>query len=940
MTLSLNRTTRKILFSGFFIILLSHPGFSQTMLPTGFSSTTIGSGWTAPVGTAFDNSGNKLFVWEKGGKVYLCNWNTTTQLYTKQATPVLNISDEVGNWRDFGMLGFALDPNFNVNGFIYVLYVVDRHHLLYFGTTNYNTATDTYFDATIGRVTRYKTVTTVNGIEADVNTRTILIGESISTGIPILHQSHGVGSLHFAADGSLLISAGDGANYNSLDKGSEVNTYYVQALADGIIRPKENVGAYRSQLIDCLNGKLLRINPVTGDGIPSNPFYDPALPRSAKSRVWAMGFRNPFRFSVRPNTGSTNMLTGDIGEVYLGDVGHNTFEELNIIKEGGANFGWPIFEGYKYHPTYSVSANWTANQDEPNPLFGINGCTLQYFNFQQLIKQATADNIHTVFNPCNSAVAIVSGNDNRFFHSTPAIDWKHGTDSARINYFVGNDLKIAQLGSPESGATGTPYRGNCAIGGCWYTGSSFPVSYKDSYFMGDLGGKFLKNATMKNASQVQSVTNFASGFGNIVCITENPLDGSLIIVDMGAAASGPIAAVPVAVKRISYGGNQPPVIILNQALNYGTSPLTIAFQSSYSYDPEGFPITYSWNFGDGSPVSTEANPTHIFTAPTSAPAPFTVTLTITDQQGATDKESMIVSVNNTPPTVDITSPVKNSFYKIGPDTLYSLAATVTDAEHTDPQLTYEWQTKLIHNNHSHTEPAVYGKTSSALISRIGCNGDDYHWQVRLTVTDGAGLSTTDYSDIYPQCTSAPLPLVLKSFMVKSDENRNNLLRWITEAENNVGYFELERSSNGNTFKTLEKMAAKNGPLQNEYSFLDENPYKGFNYYRLKMADKDGSFRYSFTVKINAGMKPEEALSVSPNPVANKMIISTRYSSRQNVIIRILNLKGQQVYSRNEVTVTGDNSFVIDQLNGLNPGVYIVEIQDENSSRRTKMIKAN
>ncbi len=283
-------------------------------------------------------------------------------------------------------LGFALDPNFDVNGFIYVLYVVDRHHLVNFGTGSYNAATNQYYDATIGRVTRYKTITTANGLEADVNTRTILIGESITTGIPILHESHGIGSLHFAADGSLLISTGDAASYTATDKGSLSVTYYVQALADGILKPKENVGAYRAQLIDCLDGKLLRINPVTGDGIPSNPFYDPALPRSAKSRVWAMGFRNPFRFSIRPNTGSTNMLTGDIGEVYLGDVGYNTFEELNIIKEGGTNFGWPIFEGHKYHTSYAALANYTANQDEPNPLFGTGGCTLQYFNFQQLIK--------------------------------------------------------------------------------------------------------------------------------------------------------------------------------------------------------------------------------------------------------------------------------------------------------------------------------------------------------------------------------------------------------------------------------------------------------------------------------------------------------------------------------------------------------------------------
>ncbi len=372
----------------------------------------------------------------------------------------------------------------------------------------------------------------------------------------------------------------------------------------------------------------------------------------------------------------------------------------------------------------------------------------------------------------------------------------------------------------------------------------------------------------------------------------------------------------------------------------GVSPLTVAFQSSFSYDPEGLPITYSWNFGDGSPLSTEANPTHIFTAPTSAPTAFLVTLTIRDQQNATATESIIVSANNTPPAVNITSPVKNSFYKIGPDSSYSLEATVTDQEHSAAQLTYEWQTTLKHNNHSHTEPIVNGSTASTIISRIGCNGDDYHWQVRLTVTDGAGLSTTDYSEIYPQCTSAPLPLILKSFMVKSDEDRNNLLRWVTEAENNVDHFLLERSSNGISFKTLEKIPAKNGPLQNEYSYLDDNPHKGFNYYRLKMADKDGSARYSFVIKINAGVKTAEALTVSPNPVTNKFIVSTQYASRQNITIRILDINGKPVYTRNEVSVTGQNSFVLDNLQNIAPGTYILELKDDMQSRRTKIIKAN
>ena len=268
---------------------------AQINLPPGFSYSYAVTGLSQPVGSAFNSDGTKLFVWEKGGKVYLFNWNSSTQQYVKQTTPVLDISPEVGNWRDHGLVGFAVDPNFNVNGLIYLSYVVDRHYLMNFGTGSYNANTNNYNSATIGRVTRYATTTGGGNLTAVTASRTILIGESKTTGIPVLYESHGVGSLVFAADGTLLVSTGDAASYLAPDIGSKVETYYIQALADGIMRDNENVGAFRSQMLNSLCGKILRIDPVTGNGISSNPFYDASFPMSAKSRVWTLGLRNPFR---------------------------------------------------------------------------------------------------------------------------------------------------------------------------------------------------------------------------------------------------------------------------------------------------------------------------------------------------------------------------------------------------------------------------------------------------------------------------------------------------------------------------------------------------------------------------------------------------------------------------------------------------------------------
>jgi glucose/arabinose dehydrogenase len=731
-----------------FFLFLCEPSQAQISLPPGFYSLDIASGFDQPVGAQFTTDGLQLFVWEKGGKVYMCNRNGSG-LYVKQEEPVLDISAEVLNWRDHGLLGFALDPNFAANRLIYLLYAVDRRFLMEDNSISADGTGELTVAqrATIGRLTRYKTIINGNGnlvIDPNPAERVILLGETPSTGIPILFESHGVGTLVFASDGTLLLSAGEGASYLGHDYGSDPNTYFAQALIDGIIRPEENVGAFRSQMLNSLSGKLLRIDPVTGEGVSSNPFYSANEPDSPKSKVWALGLRNPFRFTIRPGKGSANPSAGDIGEIYIGDVGFGIYEELNIIKSPGMNCGWPIFEGLDFSPDY---LGYITNMDEINPL----GCQ-PYFTFGDLLKQATEDGINTVYNPCNAAVAIDSGN--RFFHLRPALEWDHGQEVARVGIFDGNNAAVATIGTPESNVTGSPFQGNCSIGGFWYTGNLFPIYFRNTYFHGDFGGQWIKSIKIDFTDVVQEVKNFASGLGQnaVVCIAENPLDGTVAYVDV---ANG-------TVKAISYGGNQYPVVKMSSDVKYGTSPLTVNFTGDASFDPDGNnPITYAWDFGDPdneeNNTSTLANPSHTFTFATD-PKKYVVKLTITDNGSPvkSSTDSIIISVNNTPPVISINSPPDNSTYTVGGNITYPLTATVTDAEHEEGQLKYRWQTILRHNNHEHAEPIDTNRNSQTQISAFGCNGEDYSWFIKLKVTDAAGLSATDSSRIYPACASGIL----------------------------------------------------------------------------------------------------------------------------------------------------------------------------------------
>ncbi len=324
--------------------------FGQT-LPANFSDALVMGGWNAPVGATWDANG-RLYVWEKRGQVWI------VENGVRLPNPLLNISDEVGDWRDHGFLGFALDPDFLTNGRIYGMYAVDRHHLMNHGTGNYNPGTNEYYAATIMRITRW-TAIGPNFNTVDYASRAVLLGETRQTGVPLLHESHSTGSLMFGSDGTLLATVGDGASYNVVDVGSSSDTYWSQALTDGIIRPAENVGALRAQLLNSFNGKLLRMDPATGDGVPSNPWYDPAAPRAPKSRVFAMGLRNPYRATIKPNSGSTNPADARPGVVYIGDVQWSTWEDLNVCTEAGMNFGWPLFEGLT--PQSGYMAALTAN---------------------------------------------------------------------------------------------------------------------------------------------------------------------------------------------------------------------------------------------------------------------------------------------------------------------------------------------------------------------------------------------------------------------------------------------------------------------------------------------------------------------------------------------------------------------------------------------------
>jgi glucose/arabinose dehydrogenase len=693
-------------------------------LPVGFAISQLQTGYDQPTGSALSADGLQLYVWEKRGLIWVSKWNGTT--YIRQPSPVLDIQDEVGNWRDFGLLSVCLDPNFQTNGLLYLLYTVDRHHLLYYGTPSYSPTLNEFNNATISRVTRYQISNTGGVVTAIKESRKILIGETKRTGILLTHESHGVGTLLFGRDGTLLVSTGDNASYNGPDRGDAADSYYQTALREEIMRPEENVGAFRAQMLNSLCGKVLRIDPNTGNGLPSNPFYNGLDARSARSRVWALGLRNPFRMTLQPNTGSVNSSDGNPGTILLGDVGWNTWDEAHVIDQAGLNCGWPIYEGLTPTPEYDESD--TRNRDEPGQP-----------TFVSLCRQPTGP-----LNEPNPA-------NRRFIHARPVLDWHHTQPNARVPAFEGNTAVTRTIGTAGAPA-GTPFTGSASVAGVYYTGTQFPAIYRNTYFFADFGQNWIRN-TVFDQNQVNEVREFVPAWTGqgIVDLKMNPRDGSLLYINIYSGQ----------VMRIAYRVNQPPVAAISVDKRFGASPLTVQFTGANSVDPEGTTLSYTWDFGDGT-TSTEATPTHTYLS--SSTTGFSARLTVRDNGNLTDTKTVLISVNNEgPPSVKISSPGDGTLYPLDRESAFGLQAIATDKNVTKstPQFVekYEWRVTLRHNAHEHREPAINEVSPTVLIAPAGCTSSDtYYYLITCQVTDNGGLTATDSIKLYPDCSSSTIAI--------------------------------------------------------------------------------------------------------------------------------------------------------------------------------------
>ncbi|HEV8285643.1 MAG TPA: T9SS type A sorting domain-containing protein [Chitinophagaceae bacterium] len=164
--------------------------------------------------------------------------------------------------------------------------------------------------------------------------------------------------------------------------------------------------------------------------------------------------------------------------------------------------------------------------------------------------------------------------------------------------------------------------------------------------------------------------------------------------------------------------------------------------------------------------------------------------------------------------------------------------------------------------------------------------------------------------------SVPLPVALTSFKANVEKNEVKL-SWHTASEHNNKYFEVQHSIDGNNFTAIGTIPGKGTTtIPSDYSFSHTNPVAGVNYYRLKQIDIDDRYEYSdvITAKINY----RNLTSLYPNPIKEKLIISSSVNTEAN----LLNEAGQKLQSIK--LVQGRNELGISKLQG---GVYFIKFSD-------------
>ncbi|MBY5163860.1 ThuA domain-containing protein [Salsipaludibacter albus] len=604
-----------------------------------------------------------------------------------------------------GLLGIALDPDFADNGHVFVYWAPDR-------ADNSDPAS---FFSRVSRFTMDDTGTIDPASEE-------LVIEFPSSRLPD-EPGHTGGGLRFGPGGNLYISIGDDVNPHSEPSGGYAPLHESSTMLWDARATSSNTNDLR--------GKLLRIHPEA-DGsytIPDGNLIDTEWAADKdtdliRPEIYAMGFRNPFRFFVDPVTGDVGLAdySPDNNNDAPATRGPAGIAEWNWITEAG-NYGWPLCMG--------------AN--EP------------FRDVDYLTSPVTVGDFFDCDAPINDSI--------------------HNTGLTELPPVQPADVYYGYQRASDQGSGLNQGGGLAPMGGPTYhfdesldSDTKFPEYYDGKPFFYEWARNRMFSFVLDETATtdayepgqaVEKVNPFLPQTQFLAPIDSlfGP-DGSLYVLDWGGGfgRDNPNSGL----HRIDYiSGSRSPIAQIDADPESGQAPLEVTFSGARSSDPEGASLSYAWDFdADGIVDATGVDATHTY----DEVGVYDARLTVTDPEGKVGTATVPITVGNTEPDVEVETPPDGAFFDFG--STISWEVDVTDAEDTIDPDDVIVQPALGHDGHAHPTTEFRGLTGSVETSLGGHAPDENIFFVidaRYTDAGANGqppLTSSDTVAVYPRLKEA------------------------------------------------------------------------------------------------------------------------------------------------------------------------------------------
>ncbi|MEL6623956.1 MAG: PQQ-dependent sugar dehydrogenase [Bacteroidota bacterium] len=533
------------------------------------------------------------------GKILFTERRGTLKMFdpAEEATHIVAQFDVCtqGNYED-GLMGITLDPKFKHNGYLYVYYSPIKDCEIE--------------DQYLSRFTMR-------------DDSLIMASEKVILKVKVQRESccHSGGGLTFGPDGCLYLSTGDNTISFESDGFSPIDEREGHFTNDAQ-KSSGNAGDLR--------GKILRIKPHRYGiyTIPEGNLF-PRDGSQGRPEIYAMGCRNPFRFSVDPKTGV--LYWGDVGPDggKEGRYGPKSFDEFNRAPYPG-NFGWPYFIG-----------NNRAYRDRD-------------------FAMDTVGNFYDPEGPINCSPNNTGPENLPMVH--PAWIW-YSYDQSDTFPMLGKGSRCAMAGPiyyddlyPENAE------------------EKFPAYYNGKLFIYEWGRGWIKLVTMKDDGTIEQIEPFLPDAGLTKPIEmEFGPDGAMYILDYGKDyfLNNPEAKL----VRIAYArGNRPPEVTVTANATVGESPMDVYLDASQTmdFDEEDSVLRYEWVLEEAGGL-IDSGQTACFTL--YEPGIYHPQLRVIDHANDTIIESVEIMVRPQHANIHFPQPENQTYYFPGTEHKYALTST-------------------------------------------------------------------------------------------------------------------------------------------------------------------------------------------------------------------------------------------------------------------------